>query len=243
MTISRRLVFGSPPFRYLAQHLAQDTDFLDDAKQILDLDEEAYLRLATQLSKADDFLSRTRLDSIAGEALGEGSDRIASIINQLGRMVHDSDMDSGEAMDALAEVLEEKVEIFEPEDLRTLVERLRKLVAEPVGIAKQSKARQLVDAIGAELDEFRIICDIRPIFDPKREQIDGAIPISMLRFDYTRPDGEPAVIELRVTEKQIEQFGEKISEANLKLRVIKNLLTSQEIPMPNTKSTIEKDKS
>jgi len=146
-------------------------------------------------------------------------------------------------MDALGTAIEEKAESLEPQERRTLSERLRKLVAEPIGIAKQYKARQLVDAIGAELNDFRIICDIRPIFDQKRERIDGAIPLAILRLDYSRPDGESAVVELRVTEKQIAEFGEKIADANLKLRMIKELLTSQHVPIPRTKSTVSEDES
>jgi len=102
---------------------------------------------------------------------------------------------------------------------------------------------ELVDVIGAELDSFRIICDIRPIFDRSRERIDGAIPLTLLRLDYSKPDGESAVVEVRVTEKQITQFEDKIANAKLKLRMIKELLSRQELPIPKTKSTVSEDES
>ena len=240
---ARSFVFGGPPFKFLAHHLAQGTDFLEDAQCILGLDEDAYLRLATQLGNADTFLSRSDLGTIVDEVLGEDSDRVASIIYRIGGIVHDADMDVVDAMDALGTAIEEKAESLKPQERRTLTERLRKLAAEPIGIAKQYKARQLVDAVGAELDDFRIICDIRPIFDQKRERIDGAIPLAILRLEYSKPDGESAVVELRVTEKQIAKFGEKIADANLKLRMIKELLTSQHVPIPRTKATISEDES
>lgn len=239
----RRFLLETPPFRFLADHLAQDADFLEDAQLILKLDEDAYLRLATQLAKTDAFLSHSELSRIVGEVLDEGSGHIASIIDRIGAIVHDADMDAMDAMDALGRAIEEKAESLEPQERRTLTERLRKLVAEPIGIAKQHKARQLVDAIGAELDDFRIICDIRPIFDRKRERIDGAIPLAILRLDYSKPDGESAVVEFRVTEKQIAKFGEMIADANLKLRMIKELLASQHVPIPRTKSTVSEDES
>ncbi len=152
-------------------------------------------------------------------------------------------MDATDAMDALAIAIEEKAESLDVQDRRKLTDRLRKLVAEPIGIAKQYKAQYLVDAIGAELDSFRVICDIRPIFDRKRERIDGAIPLTVLRLDYSTPDGESAVVEVRLTEKQIGQFEEKISDAKLKLRMIKELLSSQELHIPKTKSTVSEDES
>lgn len=240
---ARSFLFRGPPFTFLAHHLAQDTDFLEDAQCILELDEDAYLRLATQLGNADTFLSRSDLGTIVDEVLGEDSGRVASIIYRIADIVHDADMDVVDAMDALGTAIEEKAESLKPQERRTLTERLRKLAAEPIGIAKQCKARQLVDAVGAELDDFRIICDIRPIFDQKRERIDGAIPLAILRLEYSKPDGESTVVELRVTEKQIAKFGEKIADANLKLRLIKELLTSQHLPIPRTKSTVSEDES
>ena len=241
-TVSR-LLLGAPPFRFLADHLAQDEDFLDDAKQIIELDEDAYLRLATELAKSDDFLSRSDLAAIVSECVADASDQIATIIHRIGGIVHDADMDATDAMDALAKAIEDKAESLDVQDRRKLTDRLRKLVAEPIGIAKQYKARDLVDAIGAELDSFRIICDIRPIFDRSRERIDGAIPISILRLEYTTSDGNSAVVELRVTEKQITQFEDKIADAKLKLKMIKELLASQNLPMPRTKSTVSEDES
>lgn len=240
---TRKFVFGDPPFKFLADHLAQDEDFLDDAKQIIDLDEDAYRRLATELAKSDAFLSRSDLATIASESLGEDSDRIASTIYRIGGIVHDAEMDPTDAMDALAKAIEEKAEGLDVQDRRKLTGRLRKLVAEPIGIAKQYKARELVDAIGAELDSFRIICDIRPIFDRSRERIDGAIPLSILRLDYSKPDGESVVVEVRITEKQISQFEDKIADAKLKLRMIKELLARQELPIPKTKTTVSEDES
>lgn len=238
-----RFVFKGAPFPFLADQLAQDADFLDDAQHILGLDEDAYLRLATQLAKADTFLSRPDLAAIVGAVIGEGSDRITSIVYRLGSVVHDADMDVMDAMDALSKAIEEKAEGLEPQQRRTLSERLRKLIAEPIGLAKQFKARRLVAAIGAELDDFRIICDIRPIFDQKHERIEGAIPVATLRLEYSTPDGNSAVVELRVTEKQIAKFGERIADANLKLRMIKELLASQHVTIPRTESTIAEGES
>jgi len=240
---NRKFVFGNPPFKFLADHLAQDEDFLDDAKQIIEIDEDAYLRLATELAKSDAFLSRSDLAAIVSECVDDVSDRIATIIHRIGGIVHDADMDATDAMDALAKAIEDKAESLDVQDRRKLTDRLRKLAAEPIGIAKQYKARGLVDAIGAELDSFRIICDIRPIFDRSRERIDGAIPISILRLEYTTADGDSDVVELRVTENQITQFEDKIADAKLKLRIIKELLSRQQLPIPRTKSTVSEDDS
>ncbi|MDD4269006.1 MAG: hypothetical protein PHO07_01945 [Pirellulales bacterium] len=240
---TRRFVFGKPPFRLLADHLAQDRDFVEDAQRILKLDEDGYLRLATQLAKADTFLSRSDLTVIVAEALGEDADEIAAIIHRLSGIVHDAEMDVIDAMDALGNAIKEKATSFEPEQRQTLADRLQKLVAEPIGIAKQYKARQLAEAIGAQLDDFRIICDIRPIFDQKRERIEGAIPLAILRLEYSDPDGESGVVELYVTERQLQKLAERIADAGIKLRLMKEVLARQDIAVPKTKATVAEDES
>lgn len=240
---SRKFVFGNPPFKYLANHLAADEEFLTDVRRIVDLEEAEYLKLATQLETSDKFLSRSDVVALVGDSLGEGSEPVADIIFRIGGIVHDAEMNAADAMDELAKAINEKSESLTTDERQTLTDRLRKLAAEPVGIAKHYKARELVEAIGAELDSFRIICDIRPIFDRSRERIDGGVPLAILRLDYSKPDGESAVLEVRVTEKQIREFEEKIADAQLKLNMIKELLSRQNLPIPRTKSTLPKDES
>lgn len=244
---TKRFMFGigSPPFRFLAEHLAQDSDFLEDAGYLLKLDEGDYLRLSAKLAKTDEFLSRTELTSIVNETLGDNdnSDRIATIIHRMGGIVYDADMNVVEAMDALGKAIEEKAESLQPQDRLKLINRLRKLATEPVGISKQVKAQQLVNVIGAELEDARIICDIRPIFDQDHQSIDGAIPLSTLRLEYTEAHGESSVVEILVTEQQIMELGEKIADAKLKLELIKSLLKNQGVSIPSTKATISKGAS
>ncbi len=243
MSRTKNFFFRNPPFQFLAGHLAQDDDFLSDARCILKLDQEAYSRLATELGTADTFLDRRSLFSLVGEVLGEGEESrdVASIIYRIGDMLHDADMPAQKAMDELGKAIEEKADAIEPDDRRILVDRLRTLAAEPVGLAKQYKARQLVDATGFELDGLQIICDLRPIFDQDRERIEGAIPLTVLRLEYTSPVGESGVVEVRVTEKQLDEFGSKIETAKRKLRMIKELVANQRLPIPRTKSTVTED--
>lgn len=240
---TKHFLFGNPPFRFLAEHLAQDDEFLDDARQILGIGKDQYLRLKTQLAKSDAFLSRSDVSSLVKEVLGESdeSSRIATMISRVGEIVHDAELKAKEAMDALGDAIQEKTAGLESQERETLILRLRELSAEPIGIAKQYKARQLVDVLGAELDDFKIVCDIRPIFDQQRERIEGAVPITSLRLDYTKPNGDSSVVELRLTEKQLAMFEEKITDATRKLKMIKQLMSDQNLRLPRTKATVSED--
>jgi len=243
MPTSKKLFFATPPFRFLAGHLAQDEDFLRDTRRILQLDQDVYSRLATQLDTTDDFLDRRSLILLISKILGEGSEArdIASIIYRIAGLLHDADMPAQEAMDELGEAIVRKADGIEPQDRQILVDRLRALAADPVGLAKQCKARQLVDATGSELDEFQLICDIRPIFDQARERIQGAVPLAVLRLEYTLPSADSAVVEVRVTERQIEELESKIATAKRKLKLIKELVADQRLPIPRTKSTVAEE--
>lgn len=235
--------FRPPPFRFLAERLIQDEDFLSDAEEILRLTNDAYLRIATQLAESDEFLDRKELESVVTGTLGENAGRVASTIYQIGRLIHDSGMDVVEAMDLLGRTIEEKAESLPPEQRRALIERIRRLSAEPIGLAKQFKAQRLAGVTGSKLDDFQIICDIRPIFDQKHERVDGAVPLTTLQLEYTTADGDSDVVELHITEKQITEFSEKIDDARRKLEMIKDLLASSRISVPRTNATVVKDES
>jgi hypothetical protein len=236
-------LLGSPPFKFLARHLAEDEDFLRDARRILELDQDTYSRLVTMLGGSTSFLDRASLESLIREVIANSDEArsVTSIIYRLANLLHDADMPVGEAMKELGETLVEKAETVEARDRQTLTDRIRALVADSVGLAKQYKARQLVDATGSELGAFQFLCDIRPIFDQSRERIEGAIPLAILRLEYLTPDRDTAVVEVRVTEKQLQEFADKTKTAMRKLALTKQLLTDQHVPIPRTKSTVAEE--
>jgi hypothetical protein len=239
MASIKRYLFARPPFRFVASHLAQDDDFIEDARCILALDQDKYARLSAQLNAATVFLNTDVLESITSKVLGDVGEpkKVASIIYKLSEILHASEMRPGKAMDALASAIQESASKLEPEERRGVSDRIRALAAEPAGLARQHKAQDLAGEIGAELDGFTIVCDIRPVFDKPRERIEGAMPIVVLHLEYSRADGEAEVLEVRITERQIEAFERKFTELRKKLASIGELLTSHQLPMPTIDSS------
>ena len=235
----RYFSFSSPPFSFLARQLAQDQDFLRDAQQILDLDSGTYAQLVARLSSTEAFLDRHVLTSLVKEVVGkeEEAQDLALIISRIAKLLHDADIPASEAMNELAIAIDEKAKDLEPDSRKSLGARLRGLAAEPVGFTKQYKAQELAGAIGSELNGFRFICDIRPIFDQEHTRIQGALPLTILHLEYTLPDGEDMVLELRTTQNQLVDFKSKIADAQRKTELIKQLLMKQEVPVPLTDST------
>ena len=240
---ARKFLFGEPPFRYLATHLvAQDDDFRDDARFILGIDETAFQRLASELAECDSFLDRDRIQAIATPALvGDDSERVTDFVIRISSVLHSAEIELSDAMTQFAEVISDKLEGFSGAERDSLIQRIHRLVVDPAGLARQYKARQLAGAIGCELDEFRLICDVRPIFDRDRFRIEGAIPLTVMRLEYSTPDGDNAVAEVRITEKQLAELAEKIEVAKRKIDTLRGFIAGQNLTIPKTKATVSGD--
>lgn len=231
--------FGTPPFKLLASRLVRDEDFLADMHLVVGLSEERFLDLAGTLEKSDAFINREVLEATVIQVLAGENDaeKLAAAIYRISEVLHDADMPTPDAMRMLSEAITAEEKPFTMEERRTLVERLRRLAVVPTGLGRQFKAQKLAAATGAELDQANIICDIRPIFDSSRQRVEGALPVLVLRLDYTTSGGESEVLELRISETQIGILEETVVAAKRKVAVVKELLKSQSIPVPSTKAT------
>ncbi len=231
--------FGTPPFKLLASRLVCDEDFLADMQLVVGLSEDRFLHLTGALEKLDAFISRDVLDATVSHVLAGESDagKLAAAIYRISEVLHDADMPTQDAMRILSEAITGEEKPFNSEERRTLVERLRRLAVVPNGLGRQFKAQKLAVATGAELDQANIICDIRPIFDSSRHRVEGALPVVILRLDYTTSGGESEVLEVRMSEKQIARLEETVATAKRKVAVVKELLKSQSIPVPSTEAT------
>jgi len=231
---TNRFETPKPPFRYFVRYIAQNEDFISDARCILKLSEDDYLRIAGELSRTEEFLGYTAIYSIVESVLGqqEDSEELATFIYQLTTLTYEYDLSPAEVISELGAAILAEKSLLDEEEKRVTVDRLQAFIGEPQGIARQHKAKQLEKLIGAELDDFRFICDIRPIFDQQHERIDGAVPISILKLDYTDARGQAAVLEVRVTEEQIERFENKVADAKSKLSMIKTLLSNSNVSIP-----------
>jgi hypothetical protein len=144
-------------------------------------------------------------------------------------------------MEDLATAIRDKTEGLSIPERDQVADRIKALISNATGLAKQCKARQLVDATGSELEKIQVICDLRPIFDEDRKRIEGVVPLSLVRLEYKSLTGDTEVVELRITEKQIDEFQSKLAMAKKKIGLIKHLALSHRLPIPKTKSTVTEE--
>jgi len=236
-----RFFFPEPPFPVLVQYMVESEDFVADAKFVLQLDEESYQRLADQLATTSGFLDRRALVEAASQCLDtqQDAERIGRIVYRLGEILHEAGMEPAQAMDVLANAISEKTESLSEDERDRLSNRLRTLLLGTSGLSKHFKAQSLVEVLGGALESFQVICDVRPVFDPKRQRIEGAVPICVARIEYTSADGESSANEFRISEQQIDEMEQTVATAKQKLQLIKLWMQDQDVTVPHTKATIQ----
>ena len=221
------------PFKMIAERLIDSDQFIYDAKQILGIKPENFDRLCTEMADVAPFLDKSKLKEIATSSLGdhEESLEIVNTIWQLSSWLRTREESPEECMSLLRDAILNKME--DPEDQserKTIADRLKKLIIAPVGFDRIFKARRLAESSGIELDDIGIICDIRPVFESDRINIEGAVVVTTLRIELDN-NGVSSCFDVRMTEEQLEDLAEKVKFAGLKLNAIKRLLSEKEIEL------------
>lgn len=246
MARARFPFFARPPFPIVAESYAKDEDFLADAKVVLALEDSVCAALGDALTAETSFLDRETLRGVVKRVLGPevlDAQTVADFIWLLHRALrHESDETVERSVALLREAIAEHSNKLTKQQKKQLADRIEKLVAAPSGLARQYKAEQLAEATGTELEDLQVICDVRPVFNEERSEIEGAIPISTLTLDVTKPDGSPSRIEVRLTEAQVADLFEKAHYAQTKLSAIKRMLEKNSIALPSTSATTDEGK-
>lgn len=226
-------------FRAMAESLAQSEDFVRDASDVLRIEPPVFEQLVRRLAEPR-FLDRTEIHNVVARTLGDGelAQRVSRLIGRLSAMVRQADEPAGEAMRLLREAFADKCEEGDVQQRSQIADRLERLILEPPGLTQQHKAEQLASLVEAELDEAQLICDVRPVFNDDRTEIQGAVPISRLILDLTRSDGTSVRTEVGITEDQIFELRDRADAAIRKLDAIKGFLKSPTtVLIPHTSAT------
>ncbi len=105
-------------------------------------------------------------------------------------------------------------------ELDRLGEILQKLIQPYPALVRFEKAERLATLTGQQLESIDLICDLRPIFDENRKQIEGMMPYTRLHIVATGADGFPKSFEAELTYRQVNDLKEKAEKANIKLDVL-----------------------
>jgi hypothetical protein len=177
----------------------------DDLLAVSGLTEDQTDSLIDSLKRAKGFLSLQGLKSVVQGVLGKEK-TCDSVVRVLWNIEAD------DLLQILNRFEEELKDNFE--GLKT---KLEKLTRSCPALDKYRKARRLASATGQQLEDVQIICDLRPIFDEARENIEGMIPCTILRIVAEGTDGLSAVSEVNLSATQVYELADKAAKAKKKL--------------------------
>jgi hypothetical protein len=213
-----------------------------DAKELLSVEVDVLRALAAELDAYTGFLDKQALGEIIAHYIPDADKRkhltrlIGGLDERLRTTKQSLDSLVAEIRDR-ADEDEERKKILSPGDIEELAARLPLIIKPYPSLRRQGKAKRLAGVTGQALEELEIICDLRPIFDPDRTEVEGVVPLTTLKVVCKGVDGLPVAMEAILTEKQVHNLAEKAQAAERKLERLRELLAKKSLTIPSIEMT------
>ena len=202
---------------------AADSDMMADLKAVSTLSDDETNTLRGRLSQVKGFLDPKALAAEIRRTIKvEGTARsVQTTLRNLGPKR------AKRLVESLAERGKQEDDFpLNEAELARLGEILPKLIQPYPALARFEKAERLAKLTGQELESIELICDLRPIFDEDRKQIEGMMPYTRLHIVATGTDGLPKSFEAELTHRQVNDLRKKAAKAESKLAVLRESVES-----------------
>ena len=214
--------FARPPMdRYAASPGVRD-----DLKAVAGLSDDQVSAVQEQLSDAKGFLAPKSLLALLREAIGD--DGPARSLQRAMRNLGPEDIEP--LLKALSQPQPDEESPLEEGVVKRLGEILPRLIQAYPALVRFEKAERLAAVTGQRLEGVELICDLRPIFDESRKNIEGMMSYTRLRVVATGADGLSEAFEAELTRQQVCDLAEKASKAVEKLDVLHDAIEKQWVP-------------
>ncbi len=189
----------------------------DDFKMIMDLPDDNLNQLSNYLSEAKGFLNPKTILVIIRKVIKD-----SNIANALRRVIININPTEVEQIVKFLEKKKDKNFSFDKQQFIRLKQILKKIIQPYPALIRFQKAERLSEVTGQQLETFELICDIRPIFDENRKNIEGMMPYTRFHIVATGEDGLPNAFEVELTYQNVLDLSEKIEKAKNKLEVLRH---------------------
>jgi hypothetical protein len=211
-----------------------------DFRNLVSLTDTQIVQLNTVLDSSPQFLDNKTLFSRLAQSFEE--DLASSLTRTLRLMIRADTWEGGfegilGSLPVNSDQVDEGNDGFSLEELQRLRQLRNRLASHWSSIERQAKAERLGKATGQALEKIELICDLRPIFNSTRTQVEGLIPITTLRVTVEGPDGLPTALEAILSREDVDRLSEIASHAKAKLEALVNLSSRFDIEIPHTEST------
>ncbi len=192
-------------------------ELLDDLTAIIGLSDEMLAELHKHLTEAEGFLDpKALLATIQGVVKDQNTTKA---VRRVLRNISPSQVER--MVTSLDEKSKEKGFPFDQAKLERLKQILKNLIRPYPALARFQKAERLMNITGQQLETVELICDLRPIFDESRKNVEGMMPYTQLHIVATGEDGLPKAFEVELTNQQVTDLAEKVGKAKRKLEALR----------------------
>ncbi|WP_437636564.1 hypothetical protein [Sorangium sp. So ce854] len=221
--------------------LFQQEEFIQDARDMVAVPDDVFEHAIASVENTSGFLGPRQLVRVVAGSVADAQQRRALVrfLINFNRIRRDAGVTPDELANDVAETMRGVAsDWLTEEEMAVLASRVRRIVQPKQALERQVKAEQVVRRVGVELDEFVLVCDLRPIFDEDRERVEGMIPVTTMRVVVSTPDSLPTSVECRLTEKQVNKIYDELERARRKLDSLKRLLGEKDIVLPESSMTV-----
>ena len=204
-----------------AEMVAHSSQVQEDLKAVAGLQNEQVDAIRERLEEAAGFLSPKAMYALLNDVLQDKT--TARSVQRVVLNVKPDDLEE------MLKTLSSKQSDDDFPLNKELSDKLHKILPNLIqpysALAKFEKADRLATLTGQQLETIELICDLRPIFDEDRENIEGMMPYTRLHIVTTGVDGLPNAFEAELTQQQVSDLAEKAAKAKEKVGVLRDTVT------------------
>ena len=211
----------------IGMEISVSPSLVNDAAIVLEIENGEFESLISWLDSEMGFVGReelrVRFDSLFKNDTGK-SKSLSRFVDAIHERLRDVNQSVHSFVSSLIEWLNEKDserKYVPGESMESFKDRITKLLGKYECYARQAKAEELSQRIGNPLEQFELICDIRPVFNSERESIEGMVPLTWLKVVTTQSNGMPHSTEVILSEDDLNTIDESLQKAKQKIKELK----------------------
>ncbi len=203
---------------------ALSPDMLRDLHVIAGLNAETCRQIGDVLRPLEGLATSDAIKDAVQACLSEEDEgKIDSVVNALSRLKPQTIPRLMASIKAWASARKPRQQIFSDSVLERLEENLHVLISDYQAVTLMQKAEQLLRDVGNEFQGVKFVCDLRPVFDEQRANVEGFVLLANMRLIYVGQDGQRRVCEIAFTEEELKQLRKDVDKAQSKLDVLKEV--------------------
>ena len=198
-----------------------------DLLAVASLDETSVLKLRQSLSELRGIEGREQLESRLAECVRDSLSAGPEITESIVRVLMNLEP---QGVSRLCDMLKqwraqppERLQIFGDDTLSRLRAYLDHLIVDMPSVQLMRKANLLLRQVGNEFESIDFFCDLRPVFDDDRKQVEGFVNLTNMRLMYVTQNGDRKACEIALTEDELRQIVRRGEQAISKLDVLKSV--------------------